>query len=71
MCVCVCVCVRARAHACVHGYVSVCVGVRVFVYVCGTIINKWLSYSQTECFTATILSVIMEIVIILVTNFYN
>ena len=34
-------------------------------------INKWLSYNQVYCFTAAILSAILDIVIVLVSNFYH
>ena len=34
-------------------------------------INKWLSYCQLSCFTAAILSAILEFVIRFVSNFYN
>ena len=34
-------------------------------------INKWLSYSQLQCFTAAILSAIFEFVIEFVSIFYN
>ena len=34
-------------------------------------INKWLSYSQLQCFTAAISSAILEFVIEFVSNFYD